>query len=92
MSNKYIIRSGAEVIGSGSSVFKVQGDSGTLIDVQDSLTGNIFSVTDSSSNSVFDVSAVGDANLTGSLTASAAQIAGLKYPTQPNTPLSLIHI
>ena len=81
MSNKYIIRSGAEVIGSGSSVFKVQGDSGTLIDVQDSLTGNIFSVTDSSSNSVFDVTATGDANLTGSLTASAAQIAGLNFPT-----------
>ena len=65
MSNKYIIRSGAEVIGSGSSVFKVQGNSGTLIDVQDSLSGNIFSVTDSSSNSVFDVSAAGNANLTG---------------------------
>ena len=85
MSNKYIIRSGAEVIGSGSSVFKVQGDSGTLIDVQDSLTGNIFSVTDASSNSVFDVTATGNANLTGSLSASAAQIAGLNYPTADGT-------
>jgi len=85
MSNKYIIRSGAEVIGSGSSVFKVQGDLGTLIDVQDSLTGNIFSVTDSNSNSVFDVSAAGNANLTGSLSASAAQIAGLNYPTADGT-------
>ena len=66
---------GIEIYGSGSSLFSVTGDTGLLLDIQDSVSGDILSVQDASGNALFDVHAAGGATLTGSLNVSGSVVA-----------------
>ena len=61
-----------QVIGSGSTVFDVQGSQGQLFSITDDLTGDLFSVSDISGVPILNVNASGDSYFDGNLDISGS--------------------
>tara|TARA_R110000851_G_scaffold1692_4_gene6578 strand:+ start:10992 stop:14369 length:3378 start_codon:yes stop_codon:yes gene_type:complete len=67
MENKFKIKKGLEVFGSGGTLLDVQGDLGQLFSITDSLTGDLFSVSDISGVPILNVNSSGLVTIDGSL-------------------------
>ena len=67
MENKFKIKKGLEVFGSGGTLLDVQGDLGQLFSITDSLTGDLFSVSDVSGSPILNVNSTGTVTLDGTL-------------------------